>query len=147
MKIKRRILNISFFTLILLTVTSSLAAVTYLFVDDLINPPTGSGLELVGNAFAVAYIVLISSAALICQLSVYFNLRYFILCQSKTRLKTFFNVVILIINICLVISALWQGIATTDASGHCFFLVVAVLTLFRMINCIIPYADNASNYG
>ncbi len=124
-----------------MTVACALATVIYLVVDDYLNPPTEGGLASVGNAFAAAFVMLMSFAALVFQSSLYFNLRYFLLHRDKTPLKTFFNVLILIVTVCLAASAIWMGVKNTDGSGQMFFRILSLLGVLWTVNCFIPYAD------
>ncbi len=136
MKLKRRILNITFISLVILTFMFLFAE----FIQLEKESQQYHGSELIGMAAAYGALLIIFTIFFFSELSIYFNFRYFLLCKSKTILKTVLNIVALVMNIGLLafLPAFFDYSFITEHMQKMYLLCFAVFILLRIITCFIP---------
>ncbi len=139
MKIKKIILNVFFALLILSTCICTLAE--YIGLQKEMEHFHGSGVDSLGPGLDMGFLFMLFVFFITAEASIYFNLRYFLLCKRKTILKTIFNIVLIIIPIIAYISLMhFQYPELTRPAERLFFLLCPLLVVLRIINCFIPYA-------
>ncbi len=140
MKLKRRILNITFISLFFSTFVLLFVGVIQLEKES----QQYHGHELLGMA-VVAGAMLVTFTVLFCsELSIYFNFRYFLLCKNKTISKTILNIAALVMNIGLGIFLL-PALNATDFWGILYLLFFALFVLLRVVTFFIPNGKPTPN--
>ncbi len=142
MKLKRRILNISLAVLLLLTCIAALAGMIQIEIES----RQYHGAELVGFGGAIAAVLIICGILMISELSIYCNLRYFLLCQRKTTLQTVLNILFLIWPMGLV-AFVRYGIEGTDLQGILYLSLWVLFLLLRTVNFAIQVSSAESAHA
>ncbi len=140
MKIKRRILNITFISLFFSTLVLLFVEVIQLKKES----QQYHGHELLGIAVAAGVMFVIFTVLFCSELSIYFNFRYFLLCKNKTILKTVLNIVALVMNIGLGI-LLVPALNAADFSASLYLLFLALFVLLRVVTFFIPNGKASPN--
>ncbi len=123
----------SFGLLMLITLTWAIVGLVQIEMES----RQFSGHELLGTAIAFGTVLIIATVSFVCEVSIYFNLRYFLLSQNKTTLKTVFNIIIFAATVCLVAS-LGLMIATwSKISEILVLLLFGFLLLLRFVYAVI----------
>ncbi len=140
MKLKRRILNIIFISLVFSTFALLFVGVIQLEKKS----QQYHGHELLGMAVIAGAMLIIFTVLFCSELSIYFNFRYFLLCKNKTILKTVLNIVALVMNIglgfCLV-----PALNATDFWGTLYLLFFALFVLLRVVTFFVPNGKPSPN--
>ncbi len=137
MKIKRRILNITFICVFFLTFILLLAGIVQLEKES----QQYHGHELLGMAVMAGFMMILFTVLFVSEISLFFNFRYFLLCEHKTILKTVLNIVALVMNICLF-AFLLPAMTATDHQANLYFLFFGLFILLRVITFFITTTGN-----
>ncbi len=140
MKTKKRILNISLALLLILTLALTIAAVVQ--VEEESKMLHGS--ELLASAIALTAVLIISAVFSISEVSVYFNFRYFLLCEDKSRLKSVLNITALVMNICLLV-CLRFALTATDFYGILYLLFWVLFIILRIFTFFAPNGNTCAD--
>lgn len=131
----KSIINLSLAVFLILTVSVFI----YVFVQLQIEAEHLAGHELLGTAVAMAFLGLLFLSAVVIEISLYFNFRYFLLCQNKTVLKTVMNIIMVVVTVCLVIPLLLFSVPESrKLAESLWMLFLGSLILLRIVNCFIP---------
>ena len=132
---KKTILNISLAVFLILT----LFVFIYEFVQLQIESEDLAGHELLGAAVAMAFWGMLFVSAVVIEISLYFNLRYFLLCQYKTVLKNILNIILIVVTAGLVGSVVFVSESTMMKLAELLWaLFFIALILLRIVNYFIP---------
>ena len=132
---KKTILNISLAVFLILT----LFVFIYEFVQLQIESEDLAGHELLGAAVAMAFWGMLFVSAGVIEISLYFNLRYFLLCQYKTVLKNILNIILIVVTAGLVGSVVFVSESTMMKLAELLWaLFFIALILLRIVNYFIP---------
>lgn len=149
MIMKKRILNITL--ALFLSATTVIAVWVLLMILNAIKTAQ-IGAELV-TYYIVLYVVLIAySVAVICEINLYFNLRYFIIDTNKSDLKTVLNIGIISCVIMMILSTVYAHflyipflfLSIESAEILCFAFFVLMLIL-RLIHAIVNRSASPSS--
>ncbi len=140
MKLKRRILNITFISVLLLTFILLLVGIVKLEIES----QQYHGHELLATAVLAGFMLVLFTVLFVSELSIFFNFRYFLLCETKTILKTVLNIIALVMNICLFVF-FRPMMNATDFWAHLYLSFLALFILLRIVTFFIPNGKEESN--
>ena len=126
---KRLFLNISFCVIIVLTIV--LHTMEYFYYKnelEIAREIAGDGYYVHELFMMVVPISLLISV--IIETSIYFNLRYFIIENNKTTLKTVFNVILLI---CALALYIFGFVLENCIDFECFLVFISLLLVLRIV--------------
>lgn len=131
----KRVLNVSLAVFLILTAS----LVIYELVQLEKEAEHLAGHELLGTATAEAFLGSLFVSAVVIEISLYFNLRYFLLCQNKTVLKTIMNIIMVVVTGCFVIPVfLFPVSESMKLPESLWVLFLGSLILLRIVNYFIP---------
>lgn len=132
---KKNILNISLAVFLILT----FFVFIYEFAQLQIESEDLAGHELLGAAVAMAFWGMLFISAVVIEISLYFNLRYFLLCQYKTVLKIILNIIMIVVKVGLVGSVVLLSESTMMKLAELLWVLFFIaLIILRIVNCFIP---------
>ncbi len=140
MKLKRRILNITFISVLLLTFILLLVGIVQLEKES----QQHHGHELLGMAVIAGFLLVLFTVIFLSEISIFFNFRYLLLCENKSILKTALNIVALVMNIC-ILAFLSPALNATDFWGILYLLFIALFILLRIVTFFVPNGKAMSN--
>lgn len=137
----KKILNISLAVFLLLT----FCVFIYAFVQIQTESEHLAGHELLGTAVATAFLGMLSVSVFVIEISLNFNLRYFLLCQNKTALKTVLNILMIAATAGIVGSVVLLYEPTMMRQAELLWLLCLIaLILLRIVNCFVPDGKKTS---